>query len=129
MFKWKSFKSHAGLDLQWKIDCDSLTDEDWDCMAKLVHSMGIRFHDVMGVPRGGLKFAKALKPYCEADPELHTLLVDDVFTTGASIEEVRHEHCDKIGQAVVLFARGPCPWWVMPIFNLNFKATLGGQRK
>jgi adenine/guanine phosphoribosyltransferase-like PRPP-binding protein len=44
------------------------------------------------------------------------LIVDDVWTTGGSMEEHRAGR-DAIG--AVLFARGPVADWVTPLFTLN----------
>lgn len=74
------FTSHAGLELSWKIDCDSLTDADWSCIAAQV-AQRIRFRDVIGVPSGGLRFAAALEQYADQASDV-TLIVDDVLTTG-----------------------------------------------
>ena len=50
--------------------------------------------------------------------ELPELIVDDVFTTGSSIEKerIRSTRRDQIG--VVIFARNPTPAWVHPIFTM-----------
>jgi orotate phosphoribosyltransferase len=46
------------------------------------------------------------------------LIVDDVLTTGKSMEEMRKKHSNVLTIGVVLFARGKCPKWVEPIFNM-----------
>lgn len=52
-----------------------------------------------------------------ADGAIWWVIVDDVLTTGESMEEMRlHYSSRTIG--VVLFARGKCPDWVTPIFSL-----------
>ena len=61
MFNATPFVSHSGLKLSWKLDCDSLTDNDWACLAKIVAD-SIHFKEVYAVPTGGVKFAEALKP-------------------------------------------------------------------
>ena len=98
------------MPLSWKIECDDLTQMDWACLAEVI-SRRFLFSEVVGVPRGGLALAKALQPYCTSGPRL---IVDDVLTTGQSMEGVRR-YQDDVG--VVVFARGPCPDWVYPIFR------------
>lgn len=116
LFKWESFISHSGLPLDWKIECDNLTDEDIHTFATLIQDH-CTFSDVYGVPRGGIRLAEALMPYCtiKGDP---TLIVDDVLTTGLSMQEARNKiKGETIG--VVIFARNYCPAWIIPIFKLE----------
>lgn len=117
LFLNKSFKSHSGLDLSFKIDCDALTADDWEAIASLIGPK-LQFSAVDGVPRGGIPFAEALKPYASDDGGL--LIVDDVLTTGGSMEEVRKAASGfKTVKGIVLFARGECPDWIEPVFTLN----------
>ena len=110
MFERKDFISHAGKPLHWKIECDELSDEDLETLAYVV-SRRIQFSSVVGIPRGGVRFADALKKYVsESGPRL---LVDDVLTTGLSMDTER-----KYGDVgVVIFSRGLCPSWIIPIFQ------------
>lgn len=107
------FTSHSGQTLHWKIECDALTLDDWAGAARMAVDYLPPFGDVFGIPRGGLAFADALRPYCTQGP---LLIVDDVCTTGASLEAARVWWAHQpIG--CVLFARGPCPPWVTPLFS------------
>lgn len=108
----KSFVSHSGLNLDFKIDCDALSDADIAALAAII-ARRVEFGSVLGIPRGGLRLAKALEPYASVGPRL---IVDDVLTTGASMEAARMSDAD-IG--VVIFARGPCPDWVTPVFRVG----------
>ena len=114
LFNRGSFQSHSGLELTWKIECDSLPDSDLEALAELVGKK-LKFDRVIGVPRGGLRFAQALRPYSVAGGP--TLLVDDVLTTGRSMTELRGT-IDGPVIGVVIFARGSVPLWVTPIFEL-----------
>lgn len=88
VFQQCNFKSHAGLDLTWKIECDNISDSEWDCFARMISEVESRqFSEVIGIPRGGIKLQNALSNYTSghcADP---ILIVDDVWTTGTSFKE------------------------------------------
>ena len=116
LFEYGSFVLHSGSTTTWRINCDILTEQDWDCIANIVMEQVPYFGEVEGVPTGGLHFAQALRPYISEGP---LLIVDDVLTTGKSMEQHRGQR-DAIG--VVLFARGLTPSWVTTIFTtLIFK--------
>jgi len=125
MFEWRTFVSHSGKALDWKIECDALTAADWDCLARLVASRLV-FGQVVGIPRGGLPFAKALAPFVTPGSET-VLIVDDVMTTGQSMENERAKYLDRPVQGVVLFNR--IQWrnqawldlrtWILPVFNIE----------
>ena len=112
MFKWGGFKSAAGLWLPFKIDLDGLGDEDWNTLARVV-AEETKFGEVEGVPRGGLKLAEHLSLYRGRGP---LLIVDDVMTTGGSMERWRNGR-EAIG--VVIFDRsgGTGPGWVRSVFR------------
>ena len=111
-FGW--FRSHSGLQLPWKVNADTLSDDDIMGIAQIIR-WKFAFSTVIGVPRGGLRLAEALKPYTE--PYYPELIVDDVLTTGKSMEAYRLAAPTAIG--VVVFARAPVPNWVWPIFQVN----------
>lgn len=117
MFNHGTFISHSGKQLSFKIECDDLTDNDLETLAKLV-SKRLQFGRIKSVPTGGDRFAAALQKYCTKGP---TLIVDDVFTTGRSMEKARESPYDL---GVVIFARSKCPCWITPIFTLNYEAVL-----
>ena len=105
----------------WKIECDALTDEDWETLAAMV-SRRVAFKMVLGVPRGGHKLRKPLMKYIQDDPTLPVLIVDDVLTTGRSMEALKATveeglEVDLVGY--VVFARGECPPWVRALFTLD----------
>ncbi len=99
LFQKGDFISHAGLPLAWKIECDALTDDDWECLAFLI-SQRCSFGTVYGIPRGGVKLANALEKYCDPTSKIR-LVVDDVYTTGKSMNDVMQD--GDIG--FVVFAR------------------------
>lgn len=116
LFVQSAFTSHAGLPLLWKIEADALSPDDWRAIASFV-GPSLAFRSVQGIPRGGLAFAEALEPY--ASDEGGVLLVDDVLTTGGSMEEARSKIVGEV-RGVVLFSRSTsCPDWIMPVFSLH----------
>lgn len=121
IFVKHDFTAHSGDVLTWKIECDALSVFDIETLAYLI-SCNTKFSEVYGVPTGGLKLMVALQQYSTHDPHNHVLIVDDVLTTGTSMEEFKSKlilEQDPIG--VVIFARGPCPDWVTPVFDYRWK--------
>jgi hypothetical protein len=112
------FISHSGVPLSWKIDCDAFSASEIEALAAII-AQGIEFSDVYGIPKGGERLALALEQYQSADGPV--LIVDDVCTTGASLEAARKEigsaGDDVIG--AVIFNRGICPAWVTPLFTVT----------
>lgn len=104
LFVQRDFVSAAGLPLTWKIECDSLTTEDWQTIAFVCAQRLPAFGAVIGVPRGGLALAREMLPYVTSGP---TLVVDDVWTTGKSMRAVARAYPGWLG--LVAFARGSIP--------------------
>ena len=71
----------------------------WECLAKMI-SERTQFGHVYGIPRGGTKLAKALEKYRDPKNPVR-LVVDDVWTTGKSMNEVMQ----KGDLGFVVFAR------------------------
>ncbi len=123
LFHWGEFTSHSGWTLDYKIRCEHLTTADWDSIARLV-AKRIKFSMVYGIPTGGTPFRNALIPYTSPKSETDDeLVVDDVWTSGASMNEFKRSwspHCGDM-YGVVLFRRGPAtvPSWVHPVFETN----------
>lgn len=114
LFVDTEFTGHAGARLKFKIECDALTDEDIETIAAII-ARTHTFSRVHGVPRGGLRLAHALEKYIS--PDGLALIVDDVLTSGMSMEEARSDYDDET-LGIVIFARGPCPSWVKSVFQL-----------
>lgn len=112
LFKHGEFVLHSGDKADFLIDCYALTQMDIDALAAFVAPRLKPFAEVKPIPKGGARFGTALMPYRSAVGGL--LVVDDVLTTGSSMEAARGDREDV--QGVVLFARGPYPTWVRPIF-------------
>ena len=122
LFEKKEHFMHSGGFSNFKIECDALTDEDIETLAYLI-SQKFDFSRVNEVasshkPQLGI----ALQKYINPDSK-NFLIVDDVLTTGASMEDARYSTwaiypsgTKVIG--VVIFARGEPPEWVTPIFRM-----------
>ncbi len=113
---------HSGGRSQFKIECDALDDKDIECLAWITATYLVGdFSEVYGVPRGGIRFAKALEKYRKNKGAI--LIVDDVYTTGNSIKEfTRSFLVDHFASPpmrfVVMFARNKPPEWIIPIFQM-----------
>lgn len=114
IFQKRQFKLHSGGVGDFKIECDNLDSEDIETLAYLI-SKKLKFSCVVGVPSGGLRLAAALQKYC--NPEHPMLIVDDVLTTGKSMQEYKNQFPNAIG--AVIFARGVVPDWIYSVFNMN----------
>lgn len=125
LFQFGWFNSHSNFQLPWKLNldnlgCDSGPDSDWNDVANII-SWKFAFRSVYGVPRGGTALAGCLEKFAEPETTYPILIVDDVLTTGNSMEAARKKlnlnPPDVIG--VVVAARGICPNWVWPILTVN----------
>ena len=117
LFQIGDFKSHAGLPLKWKIECDAIDHTEWRALATMIMDYQKEpFRKAIGIPRGGIPFEKALKPYATLSKSDPLLICDDVYTTGTSMREV-YEY-GAIG--VVVFARNKISDdWVKAIWTLS----------
>jgi|TARA_Y100000310_G_scaffold342991_1_gene448626 hypothetical protein len=119
LFLRQNITLHSGQKSDFKIECEALTGEDLDTLAYLI-SKRFRFKRVIGIIRGGMRLMLALEKYISQDsPEenLPVLIVDDVLTTGGSMEDAKK----KLGEpciGVVIYSRGKCSGWVHPIFQM-----------
>lgn len=115
LFLNSAFTSHAGVRLPFKIECDALTNDDISVIAEIIARHTV-FSSVVSIPRGGDRLARALQEFVQDFGPV--LIVDDVFTTGKSMEDKRQEiGGNPIG--VVIFARGELPSWVKAVFELS----------
>ena len=123
LFKRGKFTSHSGVELDFKIECDALTDEDIECVAEYIASkMNCRFM-VQGIPRGGCRLADALKQYEDLQAPFQILIVDDVCTTCTSMEKAKAAQPPQVHPSDVvgwvIFARTTPPDWVHAMFTMN----------
>lgn len=120
LFRLADVTLHSGSMARWKIDCDALAAADLLTVAVMLSEVVPAFGSVEGIPRGGLRLAAALQRLVTAGP---LLIVDDVLTTGASMEAQRAGR-DAIG--AVIFARAQPPRWVTPLFLIAAPRNMEG---
>lgn len=113
LFQNGVFVLHSGKRSSWKIECDALTPHDWETLALMASEIIPPFGYVYGIPRGGCVLAMMMQRYATKGP---MLICDDVLTTGGSMNEVRTVYPGAHG--LVVFARGPVPSWITPIFRM-----------
>lgn len=117
LFLGGEFVFHSGERSSWKIECDALSDVEIELLAGMISIRVGSFGLVEGVPRGGLRIAAALQRYADPmNPRAPLLIVDDVCTTGASLEQQR---AGREAVGYVVFARGPVPSWCAALFTLD----------
>ena len=121
LFQSVDFKSHSGLELKWKIECDALSDPEWFTISQMIMEISVPFKEAIGIPRGGTKLGNLLNQYGTGKREDPILLVDDVLTTGESMKEFKTKRTwrnptDYIGW--VVFARTKTPKWVTALFQM-----------
>jgi len=119
LFQRGDFIANSGKSLSFKVECDALGQKSIETLAWQIGTQ-FRFRRVVGVPSGGDGLAQALQKYCKQSGP--TLIVDDVLTTGRSMERMRAKllsegHEEVIG--TVIFARGPLPGWIHALWHLD----------
>lgn len=130
LFQWGDFTLASGQKSDYKLECDALTIEDWKTVAAMI-AKRVRFREVIGVPSGGLPLADSLRhhqtlpEHADYNNAFQVLFVDDVYTTGGSMDRTLSQWLrDKPDSSsdnvlgVVLFARNPVrQQWIHPIFG------------
>jgi len=122
LFQQGRFVLHSKKDSIFKIDCDALSDSDLDALAAIIVPVLPTFSKTVPIPTGGNRFAAALDKYATPAGHPCTIIVDDVYTSGASIQDAAASLDVSNGgcwppHAVVIFARGTVPSWVTAIFK------------
>lgn len=132
LFRWGGFRSSAGNMLPFKIECDALTDEDIHCIANVIASQ-TTFRAVYSVPTGGDRLGLALHPFQHPDDTNRIIIVDDVLSTGRSMESAKERVNELLknmgvefeGEIIgwVIFARTKPPDWINAMFTLGEKIS------
>lgn len=114
LFSSGEFTYNSGIFANFKIECDYLTDDDWDTLTRMVLDRVDPFSSVEGVPTGGVKLADRLAEHTSQGP---VLIVDDVMTTGHSMLKQRNK---REAQGFVIFSHGLVQLdWVQSLFTLQ----------
>ncbi len=120
LFMFGDYTLNSGAKSRWKLECDALIVEDIKALAEMIRQMVGGFSSVEGVPTGGLRLAAELRRFAGfSGPHL---IVDDVLTTGGSMERTKDQHLATHGGNVigaVVFARGQCPHWIKAVFQMS----------
>jgi|TARA_B110000196_G_C20797726_1_gene498599 hypothetical protein len=124
LFQMVDFKSHSGLDLTWKIEMDALSKSEWFTISQMIMDITVPFREAVGIPRGGTELGKLLNQYGTGKREDPICIVDDVLTTGGSMNEFLRKRqwrnpTDYIGW--VVFSRTTTPEWITALFQLATK--------
>lgn len=118
LFQTGRFTLNSGVQRDWKIECDSLTDGDIATLARMIAPRLPAFKETIPVPRGGCRLAAALNEYA-TEGYGYRLIVEDVLTTGASMEAVRAAlPGGNKALGLVIFACKRPPRWVIPIWTM-----------
>ena len=123
LFQSVNFRSHSSLDLTWKIEMDALTAPEWYTLSQMILDLSSPFREAIGIPRGGMELGTRLNQYGTGNPDDPILIVDDVLTTGGSMEDFKRKRVFRnptkyIGW--VVFARGYPPSWCKALFQMPF---------
>ena len=122
LFQSVNFKSHSGLDLSWKIEMDALSDPEWFTIKKMIMEISPPFREAVGIPRGGVKLGDLLNEHATGNEEDPVCIVDDVLTTGGSMEYfvTQYQRNRRQFTAIgwVVFARVQPPNWVQALFQM-----------
>ena len=122
------FKLHSGYVSSWRINAEALDEATLEAIVQTAVGVLRPFGRVVGIPRGGIRIAEVFKRYVQSDDYPHrTLIVDDVLTSGRSMEQERKSRLQSRIQTqptvegFVLFARTQdLPIWVRAFFTCNW---------
>jgi adenine/guanine phosphoribosyltransferase-like PRPP-binding protein len=122
LFQTVDFISHAGLPLNWKIECDALSDDEWKTIAKMIREYeSQKWQYAVGIPTGATRLGEILTTYGTGSVKDPVLIVDDVYTTGKSFIDFEEKYYkDKKVIKWAVFARK------RPTENVNVLLQLPG---
>ena len=122
LFQSIDFTSHSGLDLSWKIEMDALSDPEWFTIKKMIMELTPPFKEAVGIPQGGTKLGDLLNEHGTGKEEDPICIVDDVLTTGESMEYFLTQYQRNRRPFTVIgwvvFARTMPPLWVKALFQM-----------
>ena len=123
LFQIGDFTLSGGKKSRFKIDCDALSDGEVKLLADLIVLRAKPFHRVMSPGGAATRLQSYISKYANPAAD-NTLIVDDVLTTGKTIEQQVKQITYSLGrvdphQGFVIFARGPLPSWVKALFRYD----------
>jgi len=125
LFEEGDFIAHSGGKLHWKIEMDALHSNEWKCIARMIMEHETRpFCSALGVPRGGVELGRYLNEYATENFDDPYLIVDDVLTTGKSMDDFVNEYFRNREPNYfgwVVFARTKPQHWVKALFQMPTK--------
>lgn len=125
LFEVGDFTLASGKKSDFKIQIEGLGDVNIESLAEKI-AKTFQFHLAVGVPTGGSYFAHCLNMRATKNSKV-ILLVDDVYTTGGSIRELRKmlnfTQDNVMVYGIVIFARNPVneedKKWVRALFTCH----------
>lgn len=133
LFRNGTFKLHSGETSNFKIECDALSTDDLVAIVRLIAGK-YDFRNVFGIETGGELLGAMLRKHNNRNSDTY-LIVDDVLTTGNSMEHAKKLLFKRIMpsimkiQGIVIFARGKCPDWIIPIFQMDDTFLVDGSQE
>lgn len=119
LFYFGDFTLHSGEKSNFLIDVNALSDEELTAVAQYALGFLSPYRWVVPILQGGLRFANALAPFADKNSQ-SVLIVDDVYTTGKSMEEALRilDGYPHPVWGVVLFSRAAAtPNWIYSCFT------------
>jgi len=126
LFNKGIFHLFSGRTTDWVIDCNALSQDDWECIRNLVLERHPNFSHVAGVSTNGKRLADLLSSFCTNGD---VLLVDDVLKVNVMhahrlYYRTRQEYHDRDVSGYVIFACVPCPTWVRALWQLDVRRNV-----
>lgn len=119
LFQKIDFVSHSGIDLTWKIEMDALGKKEWKCLAHMIMEYEHRpFCEAIGIPSGGVYLGALLNEHSTKNKEHPYLIVDDVLTTGRSMEEYAKKYNNNVMGWVIFSRTHLHSDWITPLFQM-----------
>jgi hypothetical protein len=120
-FTSNEFISSSGINLKHKIEYEAFDEESVKSHALMALPMLGKFSSIVCIPSGGRRVGKYLEAYSTHDYDDPTLIIDDVWTTGAHMYRYANDLGHYIG--LVIFYRNypgyPLAPWCKALFTCH----------
>lgn len=139
VFQLGAFTFSSGIRSPFKFECDDLSDDEMHAIARVGSHQVCDFGRLVPVPKGksaspidnAKRLAGAMQRYARPDCGV-TLIVDDVWTTGGSMEaccaDVMHQSAGASTVGFVIYAYQQPASWVTSFLTLSPTVGLFVQR-